>query len=86
MDKNNVKVAGNGQGPDFSKLEVPSIAKVREMLKRDLGIALNVLDAVYSDENTLNACADYLHGRMLNEKNRDLLKKQTKIDFDGEDN
>lgn len=69
----------NGQGPDFTNLEVPSIGKVREMCKRDLGVALTMLEAIYRDENTLNAVADYLHGRMVNEKNRQELKKQTEL-------
>lgn len=81
MLETNEKVAENGQGSDFSKMEVPPVGKVREMLKRDLGVAVTVLDAVYRDPNTLNSLADFLHGRMLNEKNREEIKKQGKLDL-----
>lgn len=80
MDKNQEQVS-NGQGPDYTKFEVPPVTKVRELVKKDLSVCLNLLEAIYRDENTLNAVADYLHGRMVNEKNRQEIKKQAEIPF-----
>lgn len=61
-------------------------AEVREMVKRDVHTALLLLDAIYRDQDCINAVGDYLYGRYQNSKHREELKKQTELDLSAEAN
>lgn len=92
MDKNNVKVSknvkvSNGQGPELTKEQFieavgrTTVEDVRTFLKKDLSTCIHMLDAIYRDVNTFNALADYLHGRLMNAKHQEELKKQQELDL-----
>lgn len=57
-----------------------TLEQVREMIKKDTQTAILMLEAIYRDQNTLEAIADYLHGRYMNTKHKEELDKQTKLD------
>lgn len=59
--------------------KVFDINQVRGFVKRDLGVAITLLEAMYKDPATCDAIADYLHGRYMNAKHADDLRRQTKI-------
>lgn len=56
-----------------------SLEQVREYVKRDLASTINLLDAIYKDQNTVEMLSDVLFGRYLNAKHKEELDKQTKL-------
>lgn len=72
-----MKESKKGGTPDpGSEPKVFTAKEVREFVKRDCNAALLLLDAIYRDPNTLDAVADYLHGRYMNSKHKEELSKQ----------
>lgn len=61
------KVVDSAQGADTQEVQVP---QVKEWLKRDLSLALHVLEAVYSDPDLMDQVAVFMAGRIQNAKNR----------------
>lgn len=84
MVQENEKVT-EGLGPKvtpeqfFEAVGKTDVNQVREFLKRDLSAAIHMLEAVYRDQDTLNALADYLHGRLMNAKQKHELSKQPEL-------
>lgn len=56
-----------------------SIEDVRGYVKKDLGVCIHMLDAIYKDQATVDMVADILYGRYLNAKHKEELEKQTKL-------
>lgn len=75
----------NGQaapGAETEKTEKTiTIEEVREFIKRDLNACINMLDAIYRDQATLEMLADVLHGRYMNAKHKQELQNQTKLEI-----
>lgn len=68
------------QGAETQELpKVPTIQEVRNFLKKDLGMCITMLDAIYKDPNTLNSLADFLHGRFINQREAEAIKNQQKL-------
>lgn len=57
------------------------LSKIKEWMKRDLGFAISFLQALYTDPDMMDAVAQFMHGRLLNHKNQEALKNQTKLDI-----
>lgn len=80
-------VLDGAQGPKSTVEEVSadnkviSILQFRDWVKRDVGIAISCLEAIYRDVDTCNAVAEYLHGRYVNAKHKEELKKQGDLGF-----
>lgn len=75
---NNKKVSG--PTPGVGPTKVFTTTEVRDFVKRDINAAIMCLDAIYKDPNTLDALADYLHGRYMNAKHSEELAKQSKLE------
>lgn len=83
----NQKVSSSAQGVDeFSgPEEVPDLAnsltreQVHEFLKKDLQVAINCLDAIYRDQDLLNAMTDFMFGRFKNAKHKEALNGKGKV-------
>lgn len=76
----------NGQvsevlGTEAPGQKVPTLKEVQTFLKKDLGMAISLLDAIYRDTNTMNNLAEFLYGRYLNAKEQEAIKNQTKLDI-----
>lgn len=56
-----------------------TLEEVKTFVKRDVNSAILLLDAIYRDPNTLDAVAEYLHGRYMNAKHKEELSKQLVI-------
>lgn len=80
MIKNSKGPAEQGSAPQLPPV-APTIDQVRGYVKDDIARALNLLDSVYRDVNTMNALADFLHGRLMNAYNAEALKKQTELEL-----
>jgi len=79
MEKNGHKVS-EALGADPQRKAV-TIQEVRGYVRKDLQTAIMLLDAIYKDQPTCDALADYLHGRFLNHLHQEELKKQPELDF-----
>lgn len=76
-----MKTNNNGkeaQGAELPTLTQPDIVR---WLKRDLPTAINCLDAIYSDPDMLDALATFMHGRYMNSKHKEELKKQAELEL-----
>lgn len=67
MNKNDQNVI-EAQGAE--KQGVPDLKTVKEWTKRDIGLAIGVLNAIYSDPDLCNSMAEWIHGRIMNDYNR----------------
>lgn len=54
----------------------PDAQTVREWAKKDIGLAIGVLNAIYSDPDLLNSVADWIHGRIMNDHNKKVNRKE----------
>lgn len=79
MEKND-KSAKGAQGVNFD-VKAPSIEEVRRFLKVDLSTAIVLLEAVYKDQATCDALADFLHGRYMNHLHKKELDAQQELGF-----
>jgi len=71
-----MKTLLNGQSPDSQDVDEMPAEKVAEWLKRDIGVALTLLNALYSDWDMLVNMAVFLQGRYTNAKNQEKLKDE----------
>lgn len=76
METNN-KNGQSAQGAESPKPITES--EVKEFVKRDIATAINLLDAIYKDQDTINMLSAYLYGRFMNAKHKEELAKQTTI-------
>lgn len=68
--KNGVSPAQGAGTPQIDK------NKIKEWMKRDLGFAINLLNAIYSDPDMCDALAEFMIGRFENAKAKEELAKQ----------
>lgn len=54
-------------------------AQVQEYVKKDLAVCINLLDAIYQDQATIEIIASVLYGRFMNAKHKEDLAKQTEL-------
>lgn len=54
-------------------------AQVTDFVKKDLAVCINLLDAIYRDQPTIDMIGAILYGRYMNAKHQDDLKKQAEI-------
>lgn len=86
MNKSNTKKA-QVQGTDAPVSQVPRETKstdtnrdqVKSWLEKDLKMAISLLTALYTDPDLLNAIADFMHGRIMNDKAKQALENQTDL-------
>lgn len=76
--KNGVK---SELGSEAQTKRIVTLQDAQTWLKRDLQICIACLDAIYKDPNTLNALAEFLHGRYLNNLHQEELKNQTELEI-----
>lgn len=70
----------NGQSAQGAASPKPlTEGEVKEFVKKDIATAINLLDAVYRDQDTLDMLSTYLYGRFMNAKHKEELAKQTTI-------
>lgn len=71
-----MKTLNNGQSPESQAVDELPPETVAKWLKKDLGIALALLDALYSDQDMLLNMAVFMQGRYMNAKNQEKLKNE----------
>lgn len=76
--ENKIKNGQSAQGAESPK--TISEKQVREFVKRDVASCINLLDAIYQDEGTMDSLASFLYGRYMNSKHKEELEKQIKLD------
>lgn len=63
------------QGVDTEHVEEAkkqvTVETTKEWLKKDLGIAITCLNAMYTDPDLLENLAEFLHGRWMNAKHKE---------------
>lgn len=74
--KNGVAEAPQGGEP---QKKVLTLSDVKGLLKRDLQSSMHMLSAIHDDVDTLNALAEFLHGKYMNAKHAEELAKQTEL-------
>lgn len=75
-----MKTNNNGKEAQGAELPLLTQADVVRMLKRDLPMAINCLDAIYSDPDMLESLATFMYGRYMNNRNKQELEKQAKLE------
>lgn len=75
-----MKTNNNGKEAQGAELPLLTQQDVVRMLKRDLPMAINCLDAIYSDPDLLESLATFMHGRYMNNLNKQELEKQRKLE------
>lgn len=70
-----MKTLKNGQSLDSQELDEMPAQTVAKWLKKDIGVALALLNALYSDDDLLLNMAVFLQGRYMNAKNQEKLKE-----------
>lgn len=55
--------------------------QVTEFVKNDLAVCINLLDAIYRDQPTIDMIGEILYGRYMNAMHKEELSKQTEVDF-----
>lgn len=79
MEKNTIKeVPAQGAGTPSQDVD---LSTVRQWLQEDVRRAVAVLNAVQSDPNVLDRIAEVFYGRILNMRNEEALRNQTKMDL-----
>lgn len=53
--------------------------QVGEWLKKDIGAALSLINAIHTDQDLQNSMADFMFGRLMNARNREALKAQPEL-------
>lgn len=71
-----MKKSRNGQAPDSQDIGELPVEQVAKWLKKDIGVALALLNALHSDEDMLVNMATFLQGRYVNAKNEERLKAE----------
>lgn len=64
------KVTHNGKSQVQGIEDIPS-DDVAKWIKKDIGVALSLLQALYSDADMLRSMAEFLQGRYLNQKEKE---------------
>lgn len=76
MEKN----SQNGTTARGAKVSKPiTESEVKKFLKSDIASCINLLDAIYQDEGTMDSLATFLYGRYMNAKHKDELNRQTEL-------
>lgn len=71
-----MKTLNNGQSLDSQAVDEMPVERVAEWIKKDIGVALALLNALYTDQDMLLNMASFLQGRYMNAKNQDKLKEE----------
>lgn len=78
MEKDTQKNGQSAQGAESPKTLTEN--EVKKFLKRDIASCINLMDAIYQDEGTLDSLASFLYGRYMNSKHKEELEKQAKLE------
>lgn len=70
----------NKEVSESQGLEDMSAKEVAQWLRRDLVVALTLLDALRSDTELLELMATFLQGRYINEKNKDRVNGNVNVE------
>lgn len=70
----------NNGTPVDSQGAIPAKQTIKEWLKNDLGRSISCLNAIYSDPDLLDAVAEFMIGRLENERNRQELPLKQKME------
>lgn len=72
----------NKNGSSAQGAEQPlTLTMVKDFTKKDIACCMHLLEAIYRDQPTMDALADYLFGRYMNAKHKEDLERQTKLDI-----
>lgn len=71
-----MKTLKNGQSLDSQAIDEMPAEKVAEWIKKDIGVALALLNALYTDQDMLVNMATFLQGRYINAKNQERMKDE----------
>lgn len=74
------KMVSESQG-DSKHKSPPTLKEVQEFVKRDVGVCIAMLSAVHNDKPTMDALAEYLHGRYMNALHQEELKAQGNLNL-----
>lgn len=55
-------------------------SQVTEYVKKDLAVCINLLDAIYRDQPTIDMIGEILFGRYMNAMHKEELAKQTTLE------
>lgn len=59
-----------------------TVVELRKAVKQDFQLIASFCNIILTDENTINALADFMHGRLQNVRHQEELRKQTELDLD----
>lgn len=68
------------KGEEAPQRKELTVAAVKEMLKVDLVTCLLMLQGIHDDPDTLDSLAVTLHGKYMNQRHKEELEKQGKLD------
>lgn len=77
MEKNTQKNGAPAPGAEAPKGLTQT--QVIEFVKKDLAVCINLLDAIYRDQPTIDMIGEILYGRYMNAMHKSDLEKQTEI-------
>lgn len=73
-------VAESAPGVEQQK-KAMTVEDVERALKHDLPVCINMLCAIHDDQDALRILAQVLHGKFMNHKHLEELKKQQNLEF-----